>query len=318
MSDISSQGAGSIEGVTRRVVGDEGSEVDRGTQRRRRLDRRMWVAVPLVVMVIAGVGALTSRSEMLSVVFPDGSSVDLIYPKKAGLEKLEFFPGASIQYLPYGEGRDRPDQASAHPCCSRGLTIKRGAIREVMGERVPAKVYTGARGQDVPFFDSTAIGAGPDNLPELAFQFGSWTVLAFDYPAGDPARGTRMTDEQRAVFASSLDGHENKAGFLVLEPRRPLCLLTVWDGPNGTLGDFSPLSSRGVMFYLQPQWHGRGQTVTGKTTRGYDVVSSSPDSDYVSLRLPDNQFELSLTKDLRRLQNDIEISNLKQETRWRC
>jgi len=249
----------------------------------------------------------------LHLVFADGSAVDLLYPNSLELAQLGFHPEAAVNYSPYGEGPDRPDRASPQPCCGRGLTIKRGLIREVMGDRIPTKVYRGARGEDVPFFDATAIGAGPPDLPQLAFQFGAWTVLAYDYPASDP-RGARMTDQQRAVFASSLDGHQNDQGFLLLEPHRPLCLQTVLDGPNGELGNLGPVATETVSFYLEPRPHGPDQVITEKTARGYGVLHSSAST---SLLLPDNRFELSFPESLR-LQDDLEISNLKQAHRWRC
>ncbi len=250
----------------------------------------------------------------LPLVFPDGSTVDLVYPKSGQLAQLGFQPEAAVSYSPYGEGPDRPDGTSPHPCCGRGLTIKRGTIREVMGHRTPTKVYTGARGQDVPFFDSAAVDTATPDLPQLAFQFGAWTVLAFDYPASDP-RGTRMTDEQRAVFASSLDGHEDGHGFLVLEPRPPLCLQTHLDGPNGTLGKSGPNAVNTVMLYLQPQPHSQGQAITERTSQGYGVWHGPS---YTSLLLPNMRFELLLPDRLRWLKDEIEIANLKQDSQWRC
>lgn len=250
---------------------------------------------------------------LLPLVFPDGSSVDLVYPESEDLARLGFQPEAAVIYSPYGNGPDRPDSASPQPCCGRGLTIRRGTIHNVMGGRTPTKAYTGANGQEVPFFDSTVTDAPASDLPELAFQFGSWTVLAYDYPGSDP-RGTRMTDEQRAVFAASLDGREDDQGFLVLEPRQPLCLQTVIDGPNATLGPSGPAADP-VMLFLQPLSHLQGDVISEKTARGYGVLHRSG---YTSLLLPGNQLELSLPDSLHRLQDDIEITNLKQEPRWRC
>jgi hypothetical protein len=235
----------------------------------------------------------------LPLVFPDGSTVDLIYPSRYNLARLGFQPEAAVDYSPYGTGPDRPDAASPQPCCGRRLTIKRGTIGEVMGGRAPTKVYRGAAGQDVPFFDSTVIDSVAD-LPQLAFQFGSWTVLAWDYAPGDP-RGTRMTDEQRAVFASSLDGHEDDHGFLRLEPHAPLCLQTVLDGPNAELGTDGPDPRDVVRLYLQPLPHG-----------------SDPQWRQFSVLLPDQRFELVVSSALRRLRDNIQITSVTQGVAWRC
>jgi hypothetical protein len=245
----------------------------------------------------------------LPLVFPDGTTVDLVYPSSYNLAQLGFEPEAAVNYSPYGTGPDRPDAASPSPCCSRGLTIKRGTIGEVFGGRAPTKVYVGARGQDVPFFDSTVIDSVAD-LPQLAFQFGSWTVLAWDYAPGDP-RGTRMTDEQRAVFASSLDGHEDKHGFLRLEPQAPLCLQTLLDGPNGTLGRDGP-DATPVWLYLQRHLLGGDGAVTVKTQRGYDIVRSG------ALVVPGQRFEVVLPDRLRGLQDSLEIRNFREQGAWRC
>ncbi len=123
-----------------------------------------------------------------------------------------------------------------------------------------------------------------------------------------------MTDQQRAVFASHLDGHPNAQGFLLLEPRPPLCLATALDGPNGALGNVGPVVTDTVLFYLQGLPHAPGEVISERTSRGYGVLHRSP---YTSLVLPDNRFELWFS-DALGLQNDIEISNLKQESRWRC
>ncbi|MDQ6728272.1 MAG: hypothetical protein M3066_19240 [Actinomycetota bacterium] len=229
----------------------------------------------------------------MPIVFPDGSSVELAYPGDLDVAGLGFYPEAAVHYAPYGEGPDRPDRASASPCCDRRLTIERGTIRQVMGGRTPTKVYRGARGHDVLFFDSTAVDPSLPDFPQLAFQFGGWTVLAFDYPASEPSRGTRMTDQQRAVFAASLDGREDGQGFLRLEPRRPLCLQTVIDGPNGALGGDGPSATRTIWFYLAGLPRVPGGVV------------------------PD-RLEASFSDALRPIQDRITMVNVRQDTQWRC
>ncbi len=300
MSDRRAQLRDYVDELTRRVIDDPATSGAEGLGDRRTGPRRWRVALAsLAIALLAGValiavaGGDSDRSVVatgqgsfippvsmvgdrtrLHLVFPDGSRVDLLYPNSVDLAQLGFEPEAAVNYSPYGEGPDRPDRASPQPCCGRGLTIRRGTIREVMGDRVPTKIYRGPRGQDVPFFDSTAIGAGPPDLPQLAFQFGAWTVLAYDYPASDP-RGTRMTDQQRAVFASNLDGHQNAQGFLLLEPRPPLCLATALDGPNGVLGNVGPVVTDTVLFYLKGLPHAPGEVISERTSRGYGVLHRS-------------------------------------------
>ena len=246
-------------------------------------------------------------STNLPLVFPDGSSVDLVYPRSARLQSPGFFPDASVQYNPYGTDPPPSDSASPSPCCGRTLFIERGTISEAMDGLAPTKYYRGARGQRVPFFDSSA---GPTGVPELGFQFGSWVVLAYDYPVGDP-RGVRMTDQQRALFAASLDGYESSGGFLILRPKQPLCLQPSSDEPDGTLG----ATNSGVLFFLAPFNHGQGEVNVGLSARGDRMVTWGP---YVSLLSPTRPFELALPASLHSLRNDIQITNVHQVTQWRC
>lgn len=55
----------------------------------------------------------------------------------------------------------------------------------------------------------------------LAFPFGQWTVLVYDYRLLTEAR---MTNLQRASWARSLQGRQTAEGFLVLKAHRPLRL----------------------------------------------------------------------------------------------
>ena len=160
-----------IDSLTRRVIDEAGTPAPQRHKGRSASRARGYlastaaaVALLVAVAVISEDGGDADRSVVatgrglfvpptstegdrtrLPLVFPDGSTVDLVYPK-------------------------------------------RGTIREVMRDRTPTKVYTGARGEDVPFSDSAAVEAAGPDLPQLAFQFGAWTVLAFDYPAGSRSR----------------------------------------------------------------------------------------------------------------------------------
>jgi hypothetical protein len=57
-----------------------------------------------------------------------------------------------------------------------------------------------------------------DDLDYVVFQYGSWVVRAWD---GDP-QGQRFSEENRAMFASLMRGHETDQGFLVLDPAEPM------------------------------------------------------------------------------------------------
>jgi len=51
----------------------------------------------------------------------------------------------------------------------------------------------------------------------LAFQFGHWTVLVYDYQEA----GARMSEEQRSLWATHLHGREIAGGWFILEPIHP-------------------------------------------------------------------------------------------------
>lgn len=238
------------------------------------------MALALALVGAAGVPRLDRSRARRAVVFPDGSTLELSYPRGSAAGGLPFAPAAAFHYSPYGDGPNRPDAASAQPCCGRGLVIRRATVADLFRGRLPTTVYAGARGQRVPFYDSSAVDGGVADLPQLAFQFGPWAVLAYDYPAGD-RRGSRMTDEQRAVVAASLDGYQTSAGFLVLEPWPPLCLERFIDGPDGVLGH--PQADAFVAFYLYQVTHGPG-----------------------------------LVRGTRSLTDDIEIAAVRRQARWHC
>jgi hypothetical protein len=52
------------------------------------------------------------------------------------------------------------------------------------------------------------------------FEFGSWTVLVYDYAD----EGAQMSDEDRALWATNFHGREAQDGFLLLEAQAPLRL----------------------------------------------------------------------------------------------
>jgi hypothetical protein len=53
-----------------------------------------------------------------------------------------------------------------------------------------------------------------DDTDYLAFQFGHWTVLVYDYQQA----GARMSEEQRSLWATHLHGREVEGGWLFSGP----------------------------------------------------------------------------------------------------
>ena len=137
----------------------------------------------------------------MPVTFPDGTTAEILYPPDLDLA------GTNIQ--PY-------TSAVAPAGVSRDFVIDYGRVDEVLkgwGEVEVLTEYPDGREGSVGFWRT------PDS-DYLAFQFGSWTVLVYDYQ--EP--GARMSEEQRSLWATHLHGRETAGGWLILEAEPPLIL----------------------------------------------------------------------------------------------
>ena len=65
-----------------------------------------------------------------------------------------------------------------------------------------------------------------DEVDYLAFQFGDWSVLVYDY-----RNSLQMSDEHRALWATNFHGAVTEEGFLVLSADHPLQLVFAGDYP---------------------------------------------------------------------------------------
>jgi hypothetical protein len=140
-------------------------------------------------------------SLVMPVTFPDGTTAELVYPPKLDLS------GLNVQ--PYSSGYG--------PGFGRDFLVYDEPIREVIGNYEGAELlaeYDDGHGGTVGFWRLP-----PDGL-YLAFQFGSWTVLVYDYAE----EGAQMTDQNRALWATNFHGRDADDGFLLLEADPPLRL----------------------------------------------------------------------------------------------
>lgn len=133
------------------------------------------------------------------VTFLDGSRLEVLLPHIVADKIRSFTPAASVGW----------DDLHA-----RSLDVLHGTITELFGDATPLATYVDAAGNPVPYY--SVAGSSTDYL---AFQFGSWVVLAWD--AG-PNASENFTDEDRARFAALLGGYETEDGFLVLDPVAPM------------------------------------------------------------------------------------------------
>jgi hypothetical protein len=158
----------------------------------------------------------------MPVTFPDGTTAELVYPPKLDLSDLRVQPYSSG----YGPG------------FARDFLVYDKPIGDVIGSYEDAELlaeYDDGHGGTVGFWRLP-----PDGL-YLAFQFGSWTVLVYDYAE----EGAQMSDEDRALWATNFHGRDAEDGFLILDAELPLTLARTGEhsGPELELwsrsGDFS-------------------------------------------------------------------------------
>jgi hypothetical protein len=130
---------------------------------------------------------------VMPVTFPDGTTAELVYPPELDLP--------SLRVQPYSSGYG--------PGFARDFLVYDEPLEEVIGSYEDAELlseYDDGRGGTVGFWRLP-----PDGV-YLAFQFGSWTVLVYDYEGA-----SQMSDEDRALWATNLHGRDAEDGFLLLE-----------------------------------------------------------------------------------------------------
>ena len=161
-------------------------------------------------------------SVVMPVTFPDGTTAELIYRPELDL--------SSLRVQPYSSGYA--------PGFARDFLVLDKPVGEVIGGYEEAELiadYHDGNGGTVGFWRLP-----PDGL-YLVFQFGSWTVLVYDY--GDEAQ---MSDEDRALWATKFHGRVAETGFLVLDAEAPLRLAAAGEHAGPELqfwprsGDFNP------------------------------------------------------------------------------
>lgn len=163
---------------------------------------------------------------VMPVTFPDGTTAEILYTPELELAGTSIQPYTSAGG-PGGVGRD--------------FTIVYGRAEEVLrdwGEATLLAEYSDGLGGTVGFW----------RLPDsdyLAFQFGSWTVLVYDYQDS----GARMSEEQRSLWATHLHGHESSDGWLVLEADPPLSLARAGEHAGPELEFWFPGVEKGVLFF---------------------------------------------------------------------
>lgn len=143
---------------------------------------------------------------VLPTAFPDGTRVELRYPRALRLHRLGLRPHTSARL----EG-----------CCARDLRIlymgtdprppAEFAAGERPVERIPRKERRAAELWEAP--------AGDPGGTNLVVPFGPWRVVV-----GRANGGETLTDAELNTWVRNLGGRVTRTGLLVLQAKRPLVL----------------------------------------------------------------------------------------------
>jgi hypothetical protein len=170
---------------------------------------------------------------LLPVTFTDGTSAELIYPRRLAIAALGLSAYGSATLHGKSPVPGRSDDVG------RDFRILYGEVHDYLARsnwaKPPSPIawYRAADGQSVGFWDLP-----PPEPNYLTFQFGRWAVLVYDYPAYGESGGAAMTDAERAAWAASFSGQETAEGFLVLRGSGPLRLARAGEhaGPELSFG----------------------------------------------------------------------------------
>jgi hypothetical protein len=130
---------------------------------------------------------------VLPVVFPDGTTADLVYPPELDL--------AGLGVRPYWAG------------CGRDLGFYYYDPYGTLYDGEPLQSWTRPDEQTVSVWNAVDKEPGVDGVPivYLIFHFGEWTVRLFDY-GGSAA----MSDAERRACAMGLSGSITKEGWIIM------------------------------------------------------------------------------------------------------
>jgi hypothetical protein len=216
---------GSVDTSDRRGAADTAAVEASDPQGRQAGDTRSWRFVPAT--------HAEGHSVVLPVTFTDGTSAELVYPRRLAIAALGLTPYGSATLRGKSAVPGRSDKVG------RDFLILHGEVHDYLARsrlpKPPSPItrYQAADGQSVGLW----------NLPHpepnyLGFQFGPWAVLVYDYPADEESGAAAMTDAERAAWSASFSGRETADGFLLLRGSGPLRLARAGEtaGPQLSFG----------------------------------------------------------------------------------
>jgi hypothetical protein len=151
---------------------------------------------------------------LMPVEFTDGSRVVLGYPPRLALAELGVVPYGSATLHGDSPAPGRSDHVG------RDFLVRYGHVEQWLAGAKLIGRYGGAA-RSVGFWSGGP--RGPDTN-HLAFQFGPWALLVYDFTDAFDGGAASMTDAERAAWAQSFQGGETPGGFLRLAASGPLRL----------------------------------------------------------------------------------------------
>jgi len=145
-----------------------------------------------------------SGKTVLPLVFPDGTTAELVYPTSLRIAQMGLRPYRAGGFRnPFRDGRDF-------------AIFYKGVPRVWRAGGAPLATYETVTGSPAEYWDTADSWDPEDSLRHLILRLGSWYVAIWD-------RGT-LTERQLTLWARNLRATETKNGFLILEAKRPLRL----------------------------------------------------------------------------------------------
>ena len=239
------------------------------------------VSVPAATVPVEGGGVLFGPPRIegpdtveFSITLLDGTRLSLTLPRSLAADIQGLVPGGGAGW-------------ELDPCCGRSLDVMYGSVDDLYGDRQPEVEYEDADGNPVGFYTEE------DGLDYLVFQYGSWVVRAWD---GDP-QGQRFSEENRAMFASLMRGHETDEGFLVLDPAEPMRIgPTDSHSPDATFTTGTPGEGVvGVFTWRECTRQPRFANPDLVTSAG-NLVSFGQDSGMTSICFPESSLDLWVSR----------------------
>lgn len=143
----------------------------------------------------------------LPVVFPDGTTAQLVYPPKLKIHRLGVQPVVSLSLRARGKYFEE------------FLMITKTDVDEVARTDEILESYEGPLGTVRVYRPKSRREFGNPLL--IHHRVGSWNIFV-----GDGNAGSFMGKRNRRLWAEHLDGFETKSGFIVLKPQPPLAFAT--------------------------------------------------------------------------------------------